>query len=89
MLRARLPAIAELLRSHYGVTSIRLFGSLARGDAHACSDMDIAVEGLDASRYFEALADVMTLAQCPADLVRLEEAGESLRQRIAAEGEAL
>ena len=89
LLRSRLPAIVELLRSRYQVASIRLFGSLARGEAHAHSDIDLAVAGLDAARYFEALADIMDLAKCPVDLVRVEAAPESLRDRVAAEGEEL
>jgi hypothetical protein len=41
------------------------------------------------SLYFAALADLMTLFGAAVDLVRLEEAPESLRGRILAEGEVL
>ena len=89
LLRSRLPAMAELLRSKYGVRSLRLFGSLARGEAHAHSDIDLAVEGLAPTRYFEALADVMRLGRGPVDLLRIEDAPASLRDRVAVEGEDL
>ena len=89
LLRSRLPAAVELLRTRYGVASIRLFGSLARGEADAYSDIDLAVEGLDTTRYFEALGDVMGLMSCPVDLVRLEDAPASLRDRVFQDGELL
>jgi predicted nucleotidyltransferase len=88
-LRERLAGAVRLLRSEYGVREAILFGSLATGEATTESDVDIAVGGLASERYFEALADVMRLVKAPVDLVRLEEAGESLRDRIAVEGERL
>ncbi len=85
-LLAYLPAAIALLTQRYGARRVTLFGSLARGDATARSDVDLACEGIEPSRYFDALADLMTLFSAPVDLVRLEEAPESLLQRIAAEG---
>ena len=66
-----------------------LFGSVADGTCHANSDIDLAVSGLGADRYFEALADLMEIFAGPVDLVRLEDAPEGLRERIDAEGEPL
>lgn len=43
LLEARTGEFHELLRK-YGATDPRLFGSVARGDAHAGSDIDILVE---------------------------------------------
>ncbi len=37
------PGVAELLRQ-YGATNLRLFGSVARGDAHEGSDLDLLVD---------------------------------------------
>ncbi|WP_456410757.1 nucleotidyltransferase family protein [Oceanithermus sp.] len=54
-LRERLPE----LRARYGVRRLFLFGSRARGDAHAGSDLDLLVE-------FERVPT-------PLDLVRLEQ----------------
>jgi predicted nucleotidyltransferase len=85
-LRASLPRVTGLLRRKHGVTRVLLFGSLATGSATTESDIDLAVEGLATERYFDALADLMEIVAGPADLVRLEEASSSLRQRILEEG---
>jgi predicted nucleotidyltransferase len=53
------------------------------------SDVDIAASEVPPENYFAALADLMEVLGTPVDLVRLEDAPESLRDRIAAEGEAL
>jgi predicted nucleotidyltransferase len=50
---------AERLRERYGVTRVRVFGSLlypSRFDS--MSDIDLAVEGLDIDSYWSAVADV-------------------------------
>jgi predicted nucleotidyltransferase len=88
-LHAVLPAAQHLLQEHYGAGRVILFGSLASGAYSERSDVDLAVDGLPAQRYFEALAELMDLFAGPVDLVRLEEAPESLRARIAAEGKPL
>jgi predicted nucleotidyltransferase len=88
-LRARLPEAVRILRAVHGARDVVLFGSLARGDATADSDVDLAVGGLPAPNYFRALADLMAVFCGPVDLVRLEEAVSSLRDRIEAEGQRL
>jgi uncharacterized protein len=88
-LRARLPEAVACLRERYGVTEVRLFGSLAHATCRADSDVDLAVSGLDKDRYFEALADAMRILGAPVDLVSLEEAPDCLIERIRAEGETL
>ena len=88
-LRGLLPEAAKLLRERYQATEVRLFGSLATGLFRESSDVDLAVGGLPRARYFAALADLMELFGTPVDLVRLEEAPSSLRERIRAEGEIL
>ena len=75
-----------MLVEAHGATRVRLFGSLASGDYTGRSDVDLAVEGLASEEYFEALADLMELFDAPVDLVRLENARPSLRDRVAAEG---
>lgn len=40
----RLHQAAPYIRSEYGVTSMRVFGSMARGDNHEGSDVDVFVE---------------------------------------------
>jgi predicted nucleotidyltransferase len=88
-LRGRLPQAAALLEEKFGAQKVWVFGSLVTGEVTERSDADLATEGLSPSRYFEALAELMTLFGGPVDLVRLEEADESLRDRILTEGRTL
>jgi uncharacterized protein len=83
--RDKLPEAARLLRER-GAGRVVLFGSLAAGEPGPTSDVDLAVEGLPGIEYFPALADLMGLFVAPVDLVRLEQAPPSLRERIEAEG---
>jgi uncharacterized protein len=85
-LRSLLPRARDLLVDVHGARAVRLFGSMAVGGFTEHSDVDLAVEGLDDSRYFAALADLMALFGGPVDLVRVESAAASLKDRIAAEG---
>lgn len=85
----QMPNAHRLLTQQYGATRVVLFGSLACGQPHHESDVDLAVEGLPPTQYFIALADLMTLFGTAVDLVRLEEAPPSLAARIAAEGRVL
>ncbi len=53
---------AQLLKDQYGVHRVRVFGSLVHeGAFHPGSDIDLAVEGLEPSDYWEALTSVMFL----------------------------
>jgi predicted nucleotidyltransferase len=51
--------------------------------------VDLAVEGLPATAYFQALAELMALFGTRVDLVRLEEAPPSLCERVDEEGQVL
>jgi len=70
------------------VRRVVLFGSLA----HAAwfrrdSDVDLAVEGLAVTEYWEAWRAVEeALEGRPVDFIEIESAGESLRQAIARHG---
>ncbi|MCB9727200.1 MAG: nucleotidyltransferase domain-containing protein [Deltaproteobacteria bacterium] len=88
-LRERLPAARALLVDGYGARRVVLFGSLATGEVHEGSDVDLAVEGLPKLAYFDALAALMDAMETRVDLVRLEDAPPSLAARIEAEGEPL
>ena len=85
-LSTRLPAAARALSS-CGATRVVLFGSLASGEPHEASDVDLAVEGVPVDAYWRAI-DVAcrALGTDHVDLVRLEEAEPSLRSRIIEEG---
>jgi len=74
---ALVQACAHHLAQDFGASKVYLFGSLLREDmVHARSDIDLAVEGLEGTRYFEALSAVWKHlpAGVELDLVLLEEA---------------
>lgn len=53
---------AEILRERYDATRIRVFGCLVHPDRlHAGSDVDLAVEDVSASIYWDAVTDVSFL----------------------------
>lgn len=75
--------LRDLLRSH-GVEFALVFGSRARGDARPDSDLDLAVMAPSGVAWtLDALLGDGT------DVVDLATAPESLRGRIAVEGEVL
>jgi len=84
-----LPEVKRLLIERHQAARVLLFGSLATGGYSETSDLDLAVEGLASDRYFHALAELMAVVGGPVDLVRLEEAGPSLRTCIEEEGRSL
>ena len=84
-----MPAARRLLVERYGAGRVWVFGSLVREDATPNSDVDLAVVGLPAATYFDALADLMALFGARVDLVCLEQASTSLRERVQAEGHEL
>jgi uncharacterized protein len=60
------------LAFRYGVSRLLLFGSSASPDREA-RDIDLAVEGLPASRYFKFYGELMFALSKPVDLVDLSE----------------
>ena len=80
---------ADRLAEDPSVTRVVLFGSVATGRADERSDIDLAVFGLAPERYFRASADAVEAAGVEVDLVRVEEAAESLKARIDADGVVL
>lgn len=59
---AQAEAAARLLVERFGVTRVVLLGSVALGKADERSDLDLAVEGLEPRRYFEALGALCDVA---------------------------
>lgn len=89
-LRAAVEVVAAELRARFGVGRVVLFGSLARGDHGAGSDVDLAVSGLSNEDYWSALATASRVLGTDAiDLVRLEEAMPALLETLDYEGVAL
>ena len=85
-LRGQAREAARVLRDDFGATRTWLFGSLAWGDPHQDSDVDLLVEGLPAARATEAERRVAALVDAAFDLVLLEEAAPGLVERVLAEG---
>jgi predicted nucleotidyltransferase len=85
----RLSDIVRRLVDTFGVTKVVLFGSLLTGELHDGSDLDLAVKGLAPAEYWRAIDVATETAGIPVDLVRLEEARDSLTERIQREGRVL
>lgn len=85
-LRDRARAAARWLVERHGVRRVWLFGSLAWGEAHPGSDVDLLVEGLRLEGWSEACADVEEKVGTAVDLVRVEEATPGLPERVIREG---
>jgi predicted nucleotidyltransferase len=87
-----LPALRDAIAAFPHVQRIVLFGSRAKGDADARSDVDIAISCPSAStRTWLDICHVAEEAETllKIDLVRLEEATPEFRQRIEQEGKVL
>jgi hypothetical protein len=85
---ATLRAERERLQREYGVTSLALFGSVARDQATAASDLDLLVEfdrptGL--LGLFNLQAHLEDLLGCPVDLGTPSSLKPRVRQRVMAE----
>lgn len=83
--------MSRVLVEKFGVKKVWLFGSLAEGLFWEGSDIDLAVEGLSSEVYFAALSEIWRLLPggMELDLIPLEDAYESLRERVLKEGEIL
>jgi predicted nucleotidyltransferase len=84
----RVREAARLLKSRFQVRRVVLLGSLTRPAWFARdSDVDLAVEGLRGSDYWEAWRTVEDAIQDrPVDLIEIEHASQSLRGAIARHG---
>jgi predicted nucleotidyltransferase len=85
-----LDLLTRLARGVTGLDLLLLFGSRARGDAHAGSDWDLgylADERLDAGALLAEIVE--TIGSDRVDLVDLSRAGGLLRYRAARDGQVL
>ena len=86
--RSSLPALVNTL-CRYGATEVYLFWSLCAGQFHLASDIDLAVRGIPAERFYAALAALDAACDIPVDVVDLDEASPSLREPIMEKGQRL
>lgn len=83
--------ILEIARKH-GARRIRVFGSMARGDANAASDVDFLVdleEGRDLFDLGAMLMDLQDLLNCNVDTVTEEALHPKIRQTVLKEAVTL
>jgi predicted nucleotidyltransferase len=76
------------LKSRFAISSLSLFGSIARDRATAKSDLDILVEFQETPgllKFLELKAHLEGLFQCPVDLVTKNALKEQLREKILEE----
>jgi predicted nucleotidyltransferase len=87
---ATLNTLTDLARSRPGLQVLLVFGSRARGDAHAGSDWDIgylADTGFDAADLLARIVE--GVGSDRVDLVNLAHASALLRQRAAQDGRVM
>jgi len=72
-----------------GAAKIILYGSLARGDYKADSDIDICYEGIPDESYFRAVAECLMETQRRVSVLDLKSIRGYLKQRILKEGKLL
>lgn len=79
---------AHVLRASFGARRVVLFGSLARGgNVSWRSDVDLAVWGMPADRYFVAVGRLQAIDPAvEVDVVRGEDAPPAPRSVIEADG---
>lgn len=80
---------ADILRlaKRHGVYNVRVFGSVARGDAKPDSDIDLVVDGLENAAWGggRLLIDLQTLLGRRVDLVSADDLHWTIRDKILKE----
>ncbi len=80
---------AKNILTRNGATQIILYGSMARGDFSAESDIDLCVSGLAGLSYFRAVGECLKEIDSHVSIVPLENTWGYFRQRILQEGKVL
>ena len=87
ILREKRQEILEIAAKH-GAYNVRLFGSVARGEADEQSDVDILVELEPEKSLFDLgglLMDLERLLGCRVDVVTVRGLKKRIRQRVLSE----
>lgn len=83
--------IARLARAH-GASNLRLFGSVARGDARPSSDVDVLIEieaGWSLLDHIALKQDLEDLLGCEVDVVTEKSLHPRLREKVLREAVSL
>ena len=75
-LERRIRAAARRLRDQ-GAMRVYVFGSALDGTLREDSDVDLAVEGLPAHLFFQAMAEASWIVGRPVDLVEVDRDGQA------------
>ena len=84
LLQAKREEILRLAAQH-GASNVRVFGSVARGDATSGSDIDVLVDLQPGRSLFDLgafLEDLKTLLGCPVDVVTEKGLRARIRERV-------
>ena len=81
-----LQQIVGVLLRHADPKKIILYGSRARGDYSAKSDIDIAIEPGDGKSFFRNVVDDEIRTLLKIEIISLDEAPEHLRRQMDEEG---
>ena len=80
------------IADRYGASNVRVFGSVARGEASAGSDVDLLV-GLEPGHSLldlgGLLMELQDLLRCPVDVVTEKGLRDRIRQRVVEEATPL
>lgn len=80
------------LASRHGARNVRVFGSVARGDAFAGSDLDLVVDfdtGRSLMDHGELMLDLEAVLGCRVDVVSARGLGDRFRERVLADAVVL
>ncbi len=79
---------ASFLNKNFGARKVFVFGSLLNEELfHLRSDIDLAVLGLDEKHYYRAQGQLLALdPEFEIDLILMEDAPKSLKEKIDSEG---
>jgi len=80
---------ARDILSRNGATRIILYGSMARRDFNAESDLDLCVSGLAGANYFRAVGECLKELDFNVSVIPLENTLGYFRQRILQEGKVI
>ena len=80
------------LANQHGIKSMKIFGSMARGEANETSDADFLVEMKDGYDLFDlgsCLMELQDLLHCKVDMVTMEALHPRIRKNIIKEARSL